>query len=151
MKPFSRLLFVVATTLILSGCATAPGQKFSGFASPQKDKSDVYLYRTGAIFAVLQSFEVTVDGNKAGDLYNASYLRLQLAPGKHSLRVYPGGISVSSELEINAEPGKLAFYQYSCTPGPMGLLTNGLFLGATIDPRSQEQAVLDLKNLKLAN
>jgi len=33
----------------------------------------------------------------------------------------------------------------------LGVLTNGLFLGASIDPKNQEQAVLDLKSLKSAN
>ncbi|HCA26456.1 MAG TPA: hypothetical protein DEP05_02225 [Betaproteobacteria bacterium] len=57
---------VVMITAMLGACATAPGAKFSGIATPVKNRGDVYLYRKAAIFAFSQAFEVTLDGHKVG-------------------------------------------------------------------------------------
>ena len=142
-----KRIFVAAIVVVLSACATAPGQKFSGLASPAKNQGDVYLYRTSALFASGQAFTVTLDGNKVGDLYNASYLHLRLSPGEYSLKVSPGGFAQSSDLPIQLDPGKTSFLQYDFTSGP---LANVFFIGSSIQPRNQEQALLDMKELNSA-
>lgn len=143
-----KLLFVVTLVLALGGCATAPGHKFSGLADPAKDQGDVYLYRTSAFFAGGQAFEVMVDGKRVGKLYNASFIQLRLPPGSHALTVSPGGIAQSSDRRIQVEAGKTAFFQYDFTTGP---LANVFFLGSSIEPRSEEHAMLDMKELNSAN
>ncbi len=142
-----KRIFVAAMAVVLSACATAPGPKFAGLTDPGKDQSDVYLYRTSAIFASGQSFEVALDGKKAGDLFNASYLHLRLAPGKYMLKVSPGGMAKTSDLQIQLEPGTVSFYQYDFVTGP---LANVFFVGSSIQPRSREQALHDLKELNSA-
>jgi len=132
---------------MLGACATAPGPKFLGIATPVKNRGDVYLYRTSAIFAIAQAFEVTLDGRKVGELYNASYLHLRLPAGKFSLKVSPGGLSESSTRQIQPKPGKPIFFQYDFVTGP---LANGFFVGSSIDPRSEAQALHDLKALNSA-
>lgn len=142
-----KRLFIVAMAVVLSACATAPGQKFSGLTDPGKDRGDVYLYRASALFASGQSFEVALDGKKVGDLFNASYLHLRLAPGKYTLKVSPGGLAKTSDLQIQVEPGVTSFYQYDFVTGP---IANVFFIGSSIQPRKQEQALLDLKELNSA-
>ena len=143
-----RALAVAATAAaaLLSGCA-ATGPQFSGVAKPVEDKGDVYLYRTSALFAVAQSFSVTLDGKDVGQLYNASYLQMRVSPGKHELKVAPGGFSKTSELTIEVEGGKQRFYQYEFATGP---IANVFFAGASIQERSQDTALQHLRELKAA-
>lgn len=147
MTLMARYVCCFACVLFLGACATAPGPKFSGVAVPANDRSDVYLYRTNAFFANGQAFTVMLDGNKVGDLYNASFLHLQLLPGQHALKVSPGGMGKSSEFQIQLEPGTTSFLQYDFVTGP---LANVFFIGSSIQPRNQEQAMLDMKELNSA-
>lgn len=93
------------------------------------------------------AFEVTLNSHKVGELYNASYLRLQLAPGSYSLKVSPGGIAKTSDFTIVAEPGKSNFYEYDFVTGP---LANAFFIGSSIKPRDTAQALIDLEKLNSA-
>lgn len=138
--------WMMVVAMVSVGCAT-DGQRFSGVEAPVGDQGDIYLYRTSALYAIGQPFEVKLDGEKAGELNNASYLYFRLAPGKHTLKVYPGGLSKSSELTVEVEPGKTAFYQYGF---PSGLLSNTLFIGSSIEPRERERALRDLAELRLS-
>lgn len=143
----ARLLFLIAIAALVSACATAPGQKFSGVAAPATDRGDVYLYRTSAFFSGGASFEVMLNGSKVGDLYNASYLHLQLPPGLHLLKVSPGGLAQTSDHKVQVEPAKTLFLQYDFVTGP---LANIFFIGSSIQPRSKEQALLDMQELNSA-
>lgn len=145
-KPI-KFFIITFAAFILSACATAPGQKFAGIATPEKKQGDVYLYRTNALFAMGSSFEVTLNSQKVGELYNASYLRLQLAPGSYSLKVSPGVLAKSSDFTIVAEPGKSTFYEYDFVTGP---LANAFFIGSSIKPRDSAQALIDLEKLNSA-
>jgi hypothetical protein len=147
MRDFMQRSLVVAMAFLLSACASAPGKIFSGVVTPEKDQGDVYLYRTSAIFATATSFGVTLNGERVGDLYNASYLHLRLPAGKYTVKVSPGGLSKTSELQIEPELGKSSFFQYDFTTGP---LANMFFVGSSIQPRTQERALLDLAELKSA-
>jgi hypothetical protein len=90
---------------------------------------------------------VILNDSKVGDLYNASYLLLQLPPGSHLLKVSPGGLAQSSELKVQVEPTKTLFLKYDFVTGP---LANIFFIGSSIQPRSQEQALLDMQELNSA-
>lgn len=147
MSKAIKLFTVAFAAVMLSACATAPGPKFAGLATPEKNQGDVYLYRTSALFAMGSAFEVTLDSHKVGALYNASFLHLRLPPGSHHLHVSPGFMAISSELAIVAEPGKSNFYEYDFVTGP---LANTLFIGSSIKPRDTAQALVDLEKLNSA-
>lgn len=146
MFTYSKVVFFAAIALFITACA--PGPKFSGLLVPKNDQGDIYLYRKNALFAIASKFEIDLDGNQVGDLYNASYLHLQLPQGKHILKVSPGALAQSSTLEIQSEPNKIALYEYDFVSGP---LANPFFIGSSIQPRTQEQAIADMKELNAAN
>lgn len=148
MKKSIKLFIAASAAVLLSACATAPGAKFSGISPPEKSRSDIYLYRTSALYSMGAAFDVTLDNKKVGQLYNASYLRLKLDPGSHSIRVSPGGLAKTSDLAIVAEPGKSSFYEYDFVTGP---LANVFFIGSSIKPRETAQALIDLDKLNSAD
>lgn len=147
MSRIIKTLSILLLTAFVSACATAPGQKFAGVGKPVADKADIYLYRGDALFAVGQAFSVEVNGAQAGELFNASYLKLQLPPGEHTLTVSPGPLTKSTSKTIRVQGGQIGFYEYSFVNGP---LANVFFLGAEIEPREEGKALADLKSLKAA-
>lgn len=147
MKQAIKFLIAAFATAMLSACVTAPGQKFAGILAPEKNQGDVYLYRTDALFSMGSAFEVALDSKKVGELYNASYLHLRLAPGRYNLKVSPGLLAQSSDLMIEAEPGKSRFYQYDFVTGP---LANAFFIGSSIKPRDAAYALTDMEKLNSA-
>ncbi|NUU03050.1 DUF2846 domain-containing protein [Herbaspirillum robiniae] len=138
---------IICIVILLSGCATAPGESYQGLAQLQAGFGDVYLYRTPGLYAIGQSFDVQVDGQKRANLYNASYVVLRLRPGVYDLAVYPGGMSQTSHASVKVEAGRRRFYQYDF---PGGLLGNMFFIGAAVEIRQQQQAEADMAGLKLA-
>jgi hypothetical protein len=148
MNKSIKLFITASAAVMLSACATAPGAKFSGITTPEKSRSDIYLYRTNALFSMGSAFDVALDNQKVGKLYNASYLHLRLNPGSHSIRVSPGGLGKSSDLEIVAKPGINSFYEYDFVTGP---LANAFFIGSSIKPRETAQALIDLDKLNSAD
>jgi hypothetical protein len=147
MNRIIKALSIACLAIVLTACATAPGQQFSGVSKPATDKADIYLYRGDALFAVGQAFSVEVNGAQAGELFNASYLKLQLPPGEHTLTVSPGPLTKSTSKTIRVQGGQVGFYEYSFVNGP---LANVFFLGAEIEPREEGKALADLKSLKAA-
>ena len=147
MKNTLRLC-IALLLLQLSACATAPGQAFSQIEQPKSDKGNIYLYRTGALFAIGEGFNVQVDNKDSGKLFNKSYLMFSLSPGKHVLKVSPKGIAAKvSELNVEAAAGATSFYQYDFVTGP---LANFFFVGSSIAPREKDVALTALKELKSA-
>ena len=143
-------LLTFIATLALTGCATAPGASFSEFAvlkTATPDQASVYVYRRDRIFAVGQSSKVEVDLKPVGVIYNASFLNLTLAPGKHTIGVKPGGMAKEFALQIQAQPGKTQFVEFDLNGGP---LANVFFLGSELLERPQDKALADLKALKSA-
>ena len=147
MNRITKALSMLCLTIVLTACATAPGQQFSGISKPATDKADIYLYRGDALFAVGQAFSVEVNGVQTGELFNASYLKLQLPPGEHTLTINPGPLTKSTSKTIRVQGGQVGFYEYSFVNGP---LANVFFLGAEIEPREEGRALADLKSLKAA-
>jgi hypothetical protein len=145
MKRYMHLIVATLLVTLLAGCA-ATGPKFVALGQPQADKGTVYLYRSWASFAAMQPFSAYVDERDAGYLYNASYLVLQLDPGPHTLRVWPGLFAKSRELDIEVKAGENAFYQYAFTSNP---LTNLFFVDAAIEQRDEAIALAALKALHL--
>ena len=147
MTNLFRLLITISLVL-LSACATAPGQAFSQIEQPKSDKGNVYLYRTGALFAMGEGFDVQVDNKDSGKFFNKSYLLFSLSPGQHVLKVSPKGIAAKvSELNVEVAAGATSFYQYDFVTGP---LANFFFVGSSIAPRDKDVALTALKELKSA-
>lgn len=147
MNAITKILITLLTAALLSACATAPGPQFSGVGKPTPTRGDIYLYRGEAFFASGQAFNVKVNGADAGQLFNASFLKLQLTPGEHTLTVDPGPLTKVSSKPIRVEGGKTGFYEYSFVTGP---LANVFFLGSDIEHRDEAKAMEDLKALKAA-
>lgn len=145
-KLFKSAAYFIGAAL-LCGCATAPGGKFSQLKNLVPDKGDVYLYRDDAFFAIGDAFSISVDGQAAGSLYNASYLVLRLPPGLHSLKVAPHALAKSSVKEIDVKPGEASFWQFDFVTGP---LANAMFIGSSIQSRDPALAVENMKALSEA-
>jgi len=148
MLKLGKSLIVLLLASMLSACATAPGQKFTGVVTPASDQCDIYLYRASSISMVGRAFDVSLDGKPVGKLFNASYLQMRVPAGQHKLTVIPGGVGKNSDIQVEAKPGQTMFFQYNFITG---LLTNIFFAGSNIEPRDQERALQDLKELTAAN
>jgi hypothetical protein len=146
LRLFLALQFGICA-FMLQGCATAQGELFSKPLSPMSGKTRIYLYRTSGIFAFAEAFRVYVDGKEIGGLPNASFLSLQLSPGLHTLKVAPGGLALSSSLDVAAQAGTTAYYQYDFINSILG---NIHFIGSSIEPRTADVALADMKDLKAA-
>ena len=147
-SPFAALAFLaVAASFALSGCATPPGAAFTDAKAAAADKTSVYIYRRDRLFAAAMSFPVEVDAKPVGALYNASFLNLNLEPGKHTITVKPGGFAKDFSLDTQALPGSTQFVEFDLNGG---LLANMFFIGSELLERPQDKALADLKLLKSA-
>lgn len=142
---FRNLVTSFVAMVLLVGCASGP--QFAGLDPVQQDKSNIYVYRNPALFASGQGFRLSLDDKSVGTLYNASYQKLSVEPGKHTLEIAPGIMAHKSALEVMLEPNKNYFYEYDFASGP---LANVFFVGSSIQAREQNKALDDLKALKRA-
>lgn len=141
------LLAVVVAAMLAAGCA-APGAPFASLESVPSDKGHLYLYRKSAIYASAAKFKVRdSSGALVGELYNASYLLLPLAPGKHQFSVDEGGFASPKSFEVNVEAGRNHYVEYDSSKGL--LLGWGMLSGN--QQRTETQALADLKGLNRAN
>ena len=141
--------FALAGAVALTGCATATGPAFTQVQATPDGKAQLYLYRKSALYAIGAAYPVTnISSNeKLGALVNASYLLVPLTPGKHFISVDERGFTSAKTFEILAEAGKSYFVEYDSSKGL--LLGWGLLSGGAV--KTQEQALVDLKELKRAN
>ncbi len=144
VQKFTLLAFAA---LLLTGCATAPGPQFTALEPPSTGKGAIYIYRTDRFFAMGQAFTVLIDKQKTGEIQNASYLRREMAPGKYTLTIEPGGFAKFFEHPMTVEAGKTTFYDFDFNSGP---LANAFFIGSEIVRREQGKALEDLKACKRA-
>ena len=140
---FVTLAFVIGA--ILTGCASAPGAKFSGLQNVLPSTAELIIYRQSAFFAIGQTMPVLVDGNKVGELYNGSYLQQQLAPGNHAIKVTTGAFGKSAEATVQLAAGERKFLHFD-----LGPLANVFFVGDSLEERSDADAMVDLKTLSSA-
>ncbi len=152
MKKIMQRIMILSAVAMLGACASAPGEKFAGLAPTVADKGDVYLYRTKAFYANGRAFDVQVDGQKAGELFNASYLRFRLDSGPHTLKVsYSLGLGVIRETQepVQVEAGKPIFYQYVFAPGSakQTLIVATPLIGSLVSLHNDDQIVLREKSV----
>lgn len=145
------LATIVLAGALLQGCASAPtGPRFTTLeAAPvAADKGNVYVYRKAAMHQSRAKYKVKdADGNVLGELANATYLVLPVAPGKREFKVDEGLLSIPKSFEVEVQPGRNHFVEYDSS---MGLLVGyGVLSKSTV--RTEDAALADLKSLTRAN
>jgi hypothetical protein len=141
------LVSLLAAVLALGSCKRAPGPVFAGLEPTSSECADVYLYRRHAYAAIGDAFAVKVDGRRVGSLYNASFLKLSLAPGPHRLEVAPGGTAEPVDAELVIDAGKRKFYEFRFATG---WDMRPSFPDAALAPRDEGAALQALTRLRSA-
>jgi len=138
-------ILTLAAMLTISSCSRASGPAFAGAAAPGPGEAGIYLYRRSALAAYGQPFSVLLDGKPAGQLANASYIHLPLAPGLHTLQIAPGGIAPLISVRMQAVPGSNTFYEF-VFPTAWHMLPS--FDGAGIETRVEPRALSEMRGLR---
>ena len=138
------LACLLAIVLITASSKRPAGSVFVDLAPTVADRADVYLYRGHALAAIGDAFTVRVDGQRVGMLHDASYLQLSLSPGRHRLEVAPGGIAEPVTVDVAAEAGRRAFYEFRF---PTGLAMRPSFPDAAIVQIDRDAALAALPRL----
>lgn len=144
MKRKTVQFLMVLPLLALVGCA--PGPKFSGLQDVPSGRAELIVYRKSALFAAGDSMYVSLDDNRIGQLYNASFLQQPLLPGEHHVKVSPM-LGSSAEKTIRISAGERQFLHFEF---PTGLLANIFYFGDTLKLRDEKTALEDLKELSSA-
>ena len=135
-----------ATAMLLtSGCATPTGAAFTTEAAVPAGQAQVYLYRESSLYASGQSFTVQLDKKDVGELFNGSYMALQMTAGEHLLSVKPGAFGKTYEVTLKLADKQTQYFQFELPPFILG---NAFHLGSSITPRTAEQAQTEMKALK---
>ncbi|HEX2848820.1 MAG TPA: DUF2846 domain-containing protein [Chitinophagaceae bacterium] len=103
MKKIILLSFVISALAISPAAysCTTPG-------NPTNDSTYIYIYRTGQFNGAAANWAIFLDGEKKCKLSNNRFMRLAVAPGKHTVSAKIGGASLfkkETEVEIEAEAG----------------------------------------------
>ena len=141
----AALALVIGTAL--TGCASAPGAKFSGLQNVPSGTAELIVYRQSAFFAKGTVMPVLVDGTKIGALYDGSYLQQQLTPGNHTIKVTPSALGQSAEANVQLAAGQRKYLHFDFPTGP---LANVFFVGDSLKEQSETDAMADLKALSSA-
>ena len=113
--------------------------------SARDGQAQVYLYRKSAVGAMAQSFSVLLDKQPMGELHNASFMRLTLAPGEHVVSVSPSAMSKTYDLKLTLGDKQTQYVEFAVPPV---VLFNVFLLGSDISVRTPEQGVADMQGLK---
>ena len=101
-------IFIITalTSLFLIGCS-ASGPKYSGEVDILNNKDNIYIYRPDRFLSSAVSPGVYVDEEYMGSLENGGYLKLNVADGKHTLRVG------QTEILFSTKDHSKAFFKYT--------------------------------------
>lgn len=141
----AKLAALLAVALVASGCATPTGAVFTTEAAVPAGQAQVYLYRASSLYASGQSFTVQLNKKDVGELFNGSYMPLQMTAGEHLLSVKPGAFGKTYEVTLKLADKQTQYYQFELPPFPLG---NAFHLGSSLTPRTAEQAQAAMKELK---
>ena len=137
---------LAATAILLtSGCATPTGAAFTTEAVVPAAQAQIYLYRESSLYASGQSFTVQLDKKDVGELFNGSYMPLQMTAGEHLLSVKPGAFGKTYEVTLKLADKQTQYFQFELPPFILG---NAFHLGSSITPRTAEQGQAAMKALK---
>lgn len=140
----TRIVFALLTIASVTGCATGPA-----FQSPETapaDRAQLYVYRPLVLAGGGVSHKVTIDGKaETLSLPNASWQRVTLAPGAHSVAIrdyfnlMPCGVLV-----IEVQPGQTAYVAnvVKTTPG-----LGALYISCSVVARAPDQALKEIAGL----
>lgn len=133
----------LALILSLAGCATGP--QFTTPEAPPPDAGRVYVYRTFKLIGGA-GHHVYVDSSKeALSLPNGSWIKLDLAPGAHSIRVEDlFGVTQCGSVALNVQAGEVA-YVANYVNTTQGL--NRLYVSCSVARQTEGQAKLEITGL----
>ena len=102
-----RGLLAASLVLLATGCASVPMAPAGDDAAAKQfatvpGKANVYIYRNESMGAAIK-MGVYVDDAGVGQTAANTYINVQLAPGKHTVR---GHAENNSEVVLDAEAGK---------------------------------------------
>lgn len=101
-------------TLLVTGCAT--GEKFTSPKLGDPKNSIVYLMRKSQYMGAVICRDVALDGKTVGCIKNGGFLRLEVAPGTHTISVLKASKSDwANETSIvqNHEAGTIHYYEWT--------------------------------------
>ncbi len=137
------------TVSMLSACATGPAFQAPGPAPA--DQAQLYVYRTAKLIGSGNSHRVTIDGPREPlSLPNASWQRVLLAPGTHTVLVRDvfGTMTCGpAPLQIMLTAGQTA-YVANVVGTTQGL--NRLYIGCSVTERDETTALVELAGLYAA-
>lgn len=148
MKLLKPILGLLAVSM-LSACATGPA-----FQAPERvpaDQAQLYVYRPAKLYGGGNSHRITIDGQgESLSLPNASWQRVLLAPGTHTVLVRDvfGMMTCGpAPLQITLTAGQTT-YVVNVVGTTQGL--NRLYIGCSVAERDEKQALGELAGLKAA-
>lgn len=119
-----KTTILVSCALLLTACATVPlapelPDRLATTA-PSPEIATIFVARPGVLgTAVLH--QVTLDGVVVGQLAIKTYLRLDVAPGVHTLAI-PWGMHIE-RVQVTLAPGEQAFYRLAPWSGALTRVT----------------------------
>lgn len=140
-----RVAVVAAIAAALAGCATGPA--FTGLEPAPADGSQIYVYRPMVVAGGGVTHKLTVDGRADSlSLPNASWLRILVAPGRHSLSIrdYFNTMNCGG-LQLDLGAGQTAFV-VNVVKTTQGV--GHLYVSCAIAPRASEDAVKEMAGLR---
>jgi hypothetical protein len=129
----AKVFAIAAVCAVVSGCAGGP--QFAGPQAPEPGKSNVFIYRGSKFLGVLKPYDVLVDDVKIGSLHNASYLKVTVKPGQHTIKLIPAfgetaGQRVGVSLDI--APEKTLYLRLDLQVGSVATVYTGTASGTTL-------------------
>ena len=156
-------LQLAVLSCILVACApTVPsGASFTPLAPPGPGDTLVYVYRQDSLRGV-DGVEITLDGEKLGQLLNGEYLAFLIDPGQHSMKARMLWFQLIprswNSLDFTARPGqtlylqiRAAYHQDSTHPAGRAspeLSTKGTQVGLFMKVQRPDLAKADLLTMR---
>jgi len=145
-KRFDRIKAAVwvAFALCLGGCATGP--QFTTPEAPTGELARAYVYRPFKLIGGGTVHHVYVDAGKdALSLPNGSWIKLDLAPGAHSIRIEDFfGVMQCGSAGLNLQAGQVAYVadHVNTTQG-----LNRLYVSCSVAQQTEGQAKPEITGL----
>lgn len=108
------LLALAAMMLVAGGCMGIEEIAYTRPDTLSPDKAMVFFYRPFNIFNSAKQFDVVVNGEETGVLYNKGFFPAEVTPGDTDMElkdvVFP--FSVYGSLTLHLKPGQVYFVKY---------------------------------------
>jgi len=88
MKKTYLMIILLATGMFLFGCATTTSQVSFFEEQPKSDhEAIVYIYRLKSIVGAAAPWNVRIDDEVVGVLYQGAYMALHVSSGAHTIKI----------------------------------------------------------------